>query len=500
MTADIDRGRHREGQVQTYGGWRRTRSIGLFGLGPIGTTVVLGCMVVPMLLASVSFTAAVAAALPALAIGAAATVRIEGASIGHILVRRLRWTWGQAHGHTLYRAGGLTDHSRVWDLPGVMAPTQLLSAPDDRGGTFGLVWNRRTGHLTATLCCAAASTWLVDHRDADGWVDNWHSWLASLGYLPTVRAVAVTVDTAPEAGTTLQDGVLSRLAPTAPADTRRLMRELVARSPAVSADIDTRVSITFDPAASPHRHPGVEEFAAEVSRQLSGLESALSSCGVAVLGRARAAELVGVVRTAFDPADRGEVDRALAAVDAREQDALLTWGNAGPAGAHEGWDSYRHDSGTSVSWGWHEAPRQQVTSGVLARLLSPGRFAKRVTLVYRPMSAGEAARLLEAQVNAAAFRDAYRRAQKRDESARDTADRLRAQRAAAEEAQGAGVVLLSLHVTVTVLDGDQLAEAVADVESRADQSKIRLRRLYGGQAAAFAAGLPGGLVLPRRGS
>ena len=42
------------------------------------------------------------------------------------------------------------------------------------------------------------------------------------------------------------------------------------------------------------------------------------------------------------------------------------------------------------------------------------------------------------------------------------------------------------------MDDNQLAEAVSDVESRADQSKIRLRRLYGAQSAGFATTLPVG--------
>ncbi|NLT55286.1 MAG: hypothetical protein GXX79_12155, partial [Actinomycetales bacterium] len=35
-------------RVRTYGGWRRARGIGLFGAGPVGTVVVLGCVLVPM--------------------------------------------------------------------------------------------------------------------------------------------------------------------------------------------------------------------------------------------------------------------------------------------------------------------------------------------------------------------------------------------------------------------------------------------------------------------
>jgi hypothetical protein len=214
-----------------------------------------------------------------------------------------------------------------------------------------------------------------------------------------------------------------------------------------------------------------------------------------VLRRCAAADVAGIVRVAFDPRARGDVDRSRLPEGGVEP---LDWAEAGPVGAVEAWEHYRHDGAWSITWGWQEAPRQRVTSGVLTRLLAPARYAKRVTLVYRPLAAGDAARVLEAQVNAAAFRDAYRRSQRRDETARDAADRARATAAAAEEAQGAGVVLVSVYVTATVSDAGQLAEAAADVESRADQSKIRLRRLVGGQAGGFAATLPTGTIGGRR--
>ena len=61
-----------------------------------------------------------------------------------------------------------------------------------------------------------------------------------------------------------------------------------------------------------------------------------------------------------------------------------------------------------------------------------------------------------------------------------------------EEALGAGVGLASLYVTVTVTDEHDLGAAVADVESRAEAAKVRLRRLWAGQAAGFATTLPCG--------
>jgi hypothetical protein len=65
-----------------------------------------------------------------------------------------------------------------------------------------------------------------------------------------------------------------------------------------------------------------------------------------------------------------------------------------------------------------------------------------------------------------------------------------------EEAQGAGVTLVSLYVTVTADDEAALPRAVAGTESAAGSSKLELQRLYGSQAAGFCAGLPCGVYLP----
>ncbi len=326
MTAtDLDSARH----VRTYGGWRRTRGMGLFGLSSVGTVVVLACLVIPLVLGSVSLQAGLIAAVPAVAIAAATLIRVDGTTIGHVLQRRSRWWWGTIRGYGTFRSGAVVEHADAWTLPGPLAATTLLSTEDGRGGAYGLVWDRRTGFLTATLRCAAASTWLVDGQDADGWVSNWHSWLASLGYSPVVRWVAVTVDTAPEPGATLQESVLRRLDPRAPTDTLTLMRELVQRSPSAAADVETRVSITFDPAASTHRFAEPDEKVDEVGRLLTGMESALATCGVTVLGRATAEELAAVVHGAYDPTMRGDLDRILT-LPLEQRDETIRWDGAGP--------------------------------------------------------------------------------------------------------------------------------------------------------------------------
>src|SRR5581483_2864378 len=463
-------------EVRSYGGWRRTRGIGLFGLGEVGTIVVIASIVATLAAASINLRLIVLFAPLATAVVFVTVVRRDGESLAEITLRRARWWWGTLCGYHRLRCGVVTESVGAWDLPGPLAPTRLLSAEDGLGGRFGLVWDQRTGFLTATLKCTALSTWLVDGDQSDGWVSNWHAWLAGLGYEPTVAWVAVTVDSAPEPGSTLTDYVAGRLEPQAPEYARWVMAELVRTSPAAAADVQTRVSITFDPSASPERLDDLADQAADVSRLLTGMASALAECGVGNIERAQDWELAGILRTAFDPAARGEVQHLHATGLGPE---LLSWNEAGPTGHVEEWRQYVHDTGVSVVWGWHEAPRQRVTSNVLARLMTPGRFPKRVTLLYRPYSAADSADQLERQVNAAAFREAIRRAQGRDETARDQADRAQAVQAAREEAIGAGLVRISCYVTVTVTDPAELPTAVAEVEARAGQSKIKLRRLAG---------------------
>ena len=149
-----------------------------------------------------------------------------------------------------------------------------------------------------------------------------------------------------------------------------------------------------------------------------------------------------------------------------------------------------------MSWTWREAPRQHVTSNVLARLLGPGAVPKRVSLQYRPLPAAAAAAALDNEVRAADFRQEYRRRTRRDVTAREVHDHARARQAADEEAQGAGVSLLGLYVTVTVTDPARLSRAVADTEAAADVSKVRLQRLYRSQAAGFTSTLPCGIRPP----
>ena len=148
-----------------------------------------------------------------------------------------------------------------------------------------------------------------------------------------------------------------------------------------------------------------------------------------------------------------------------------------------------------MTWMMSGAPRGNVPSSVLARLLAPHRDVarKRVTLLYRPIEAAKAAAIVEADVRAATFN--------LTSSDKPTARSMTSTRAAiataAEEASGAGLLNFGMLVTATVIDAAHEADAKAAIDNLSATARLRLRIVHGSQDSAFAAALPLGLVLPR---
>ncbi|MFP8906173.1 SCO6880 family protein [Streptomyces atacamensis] len=467
-----------------YGGWRRSRTLGIGLLNTGQTVVVVAAVLLPILVANVGGLDTLVVTIPlALVVIALACWQRHGVPLLNLAVGRVRWQVATWKGETSYR-GLFQEHPRALDLPGVLAPTKLLAVEDSGGsGRVGLVWNQATGQMAATLLLSPGGALLANRSQVNANVAAWGEVLASLANEESVDAATVTIQITPSSGAALADHVRRRIDRQAPDLARETVGELVKAAPRASAQLAAWFTLVTSPGRAADRPATPAEAAAETLRRLDGVD--LAGAGADVLRRATDTDLVRLVRGAFHPEDADAPDAQMEA---------LTWDQAGPVGHEEGKTEYEHDGAVSVSWVLREAPRKPITYDVLLPLLAPGRFTRRITIGYRVLPTEEAAAVVERELNAADARAEYRRRTQRTTTRRERADATAAERNADQEAYGAGLAQWTIYVTTTVTDPADLPAARREVEQAAKRAGgLRFRYAYYGQAAAFCAGLPAGV-------
>ncbi|WP_199182340.1 SCO6880 family protein [Cryobacterium sp. Y11] len=480
---------------RSYGNWTKPKTAGLLGLGSIGTAILFvgaGFSVI-VTMASNILNGVVTALVFGMFLLTVAVKDKHGQSLLMRATTRVGWMVTKSTGTHIYRSGPLG--RAEWgtaQLPGLAAGSRLTEWRDSYNRPFALLQVPTTADYTVVIATEPDGAALVDREQVDVWVAEWGMWLASLGDEPGIEAVSVTIETAPDTGTRLRREVNSRIDPDAPEFATSILHDLVRQYPAGSATIKAYVAITFNAAArvgGKKRTP--DDMGRELASRLPGLTQSLSSTGAGATRPLNAQELCEVIRVAYDPAAARLIDDANAAGEPPE----LYWPEVGPTAHQANWDTYRHDSALSVTWMMSGAPRGNVPSSILARLLAPHRDVarKRVTLLYRPIDAAKAAAIVEADVRASTFNV--------QSSNKPTARSMTATRAALataqEEASGAGLVNFGMLVTATVTGAAHEADAKAAIDNLSATARLRLRIVHGSQDSAFAAALPLGLVLPK---
>lgn len=458
-------------EVRTYGGWRERRGFGVAGLSGRQTAVALVAVFTLLVLALVNPGLLAVLGLPLLAAVVVATMRVKGESLLSAVGRHGMWTVARRRGWTRYRAIGNTA------LPGVLRALTMLEAQDSAGRTVGLLWNARVGTLSAVVPLEPVGLSFVSDSQIRQWVHAWGRWLTQLGYLPGVRHMVVTVHTGPSPPGD-QVYATHESADSLAAD---VMRQLEAEEVAQGSRT-SRTVITIATAVA--NESELDQATNRLLELIAGMDSSVAACGVAVLPAMSAEDLIVWVRCAFEPG-------------AAASGATGTWTDARPTATEEFWDRYQHDSVVSAAFTWDETPAESAPPEVLVRLLGPSDYRKRVSLVFEPIPAHEAAREVDRQAEAAVFRSQYRRRLGRDETARDRMDLEKARQTATEQAAGAGLVDVGLYAVVTADTEAELSRCASDLINRAGESRIRLRRNYGAQAATFAATVGVGFVPPR---
>ncbi|GGX36604.1 SCO6880 family protein [Streptomyces chryseus] len=477
---------------RTYGNWRRPQTAGVGGLGMFGTAIGLGGLVLVVLALLVAWQLAIVMLVLLTAALAPMAVRDRhGRSLFQRLGARLGWRSTVSAGSHIYRSGplGRTGHGTC-TLPGLAAASDLSERQDAWGRPFALLSYPTTNHHVVVLTCEADGASLVDQSQVDTWVAHWGQWLASLATEPGLVGASVTVETAVDTGIRLAQEVTRNTVEDAPPLAKQMLADVLASYPAGSAQITTRIALTYSGAArAGHERRDADEMAVLIGNRLPGLASGLAMTGAGLARPMTASQLAEAVRVAYDPTVATLVEEAQSSGGSG-----ITWADAGPTGAEAAWTHYRHDGAYSVTWSMSEAPRGAVLSSVLTSLMEPAEdiARKRVTLLYRPHDPATAARVVERDKRDAEWRMNNTKSVK----ARDTTAVRAAQQSAEEEASGAGVVRFSLLVTATVTDKKDLPRAEAALDTLSGSSRLALRLVAGSQAAAFAAALPIGLVLP----
>ena len=472
----------------TYGNWRKPVSPGIGRLGLAGTLILMVGLMVVTLMAMVSTLASL---ITAIVVGLAILPLViqdqHGRTALQSATARLNWWWGRSQGWHLYRAGPLSvvPHGSC-RLPGLLAASRLVEGRDSYGRPFALVVIPSTRHYTVVFECNADGAALVDQKQIDTWVAHWGHWLASLGYEPGLVGAGVTIETAPDLGHRLREEIHTHTDPNAPELARAALEEIVWNYPVGSARVSTRIAVTYG--ALPHpggKRRDQDAMVREIGMRIPGLISGLEMTGAGSARPMTADQLARSVRLAYDPGAQAPLDAA--------EDREAPWDDAGPTATQESWDHYVHDSGHSITWGMTEAPRGEVLSSVMTGLVAPHHdiARKRVTFLYRPHDPVSAARIVERD-----RKDTRFRLDGANNAARSEIDVMKSDQSAIEEARGAGVTRFTVLVTATVHSAEELPVAAAAVDTLSAPARLRLRRMYGSQAAAFAAALPLGIVLP----
>ncbi len=452
----------------------------LLGLsGPRLVTAGLGLLVLVVAL-SVAGGAGVAWTSPLWAGAAALTwSRVAGRPafewapvVAHWLVRR-------AAGQTRYRRRMRPRPAGTLALPGDAA---ALRQYDDPVSGAVMIRDPHAATLTAVLDVTHPAFVLLDPAEQQRRVEGWGRVLAAACRSSRLARVQVLERTLPDSGSGLaawwrQRGVddgswvagvyRDLLATAGPAGERHV--SLIALA------LDLRAASRAIRSAG----GGMSGAAAVLRQEMDALTGALRAAELRPSPWYTPDQLALVLRTAYDPAVTAALEQ--------HPDVGRNLATAGPIAVEESWDRLRSDSAWHAVLWVSQWPLAMVYPGFLAPILLTTGARRCVSIVYQPLRADVAARDIRRKKVEHLSDRAQRARIGQVEDAAISAEYADVLQQEADLAAGAGVLRYAAFVAVTASTSDELDAAVAAIEQAAVQASCETRRLYGQQAAAFAA-------------
>ena len=377
--------------------------------------------------------------------------------------------------------------------PPNLAGLEILSAEQPEGGpSIGVVKDSAAGTYTAAVAVRGTAFALLSSSDQQQRLRGWANVLQGLAVANSpISRVQWLERTAPSDSDALGRyfAEQSVLAPHHPSV--RSYLQLVDEAQPVTQQHEAFVVLQVSSRRAfraIRKAGGGDRGACAVTlRALEGLVDLLYDADLHVEGVLPPRLYARAIRTGFDPSARVGMSRIGAADPAREGAPPH---EAYPHATEAAWQLYRADGAWHTTYWIAEWPRVAVGPDFLAPLLLRTRTVRAVSVVMEPVDPQRSAR----EVEAAVTRDDANRSIREQRGFVTTARRSRQEDAVRERegelAVGHTEYRFSGYVTVTARSEDELERACGEIEQRASQSRIALRRMYGEQDLAFTTTLP----------
>ncbi|WP_033253082.1 SCO6880 family protein [Kitasatospora phosalacinea] len=445
-----------------------------------------------LLLLAVLMTMGVPAALlltPLWALfGAAIVVRVRGRSLAEWVPIALRYQLRRTRGQLLWLARPSTRPRRegLLHLPGTAASLRAVTSPD---GRLGAVHDQQQGTLTAVTRVSSRAFALLDPATQNSNVTGWGRALAALSRSGQIARIQVLERTVPDSGDTLQRYWLEHGRPSTPV-AGPIYEDLLAAAGPSAAPHEAYIAVALDLREARRlinqAGGGLSGAFAVLAQLTASLDQSVRGAGLAPGGWLTAGEIAAVVRTAYDPAVLGSLER-WSETGRPEADVTA----AGPVVLVEEPESIRTDSAHHTTYWIEQWPRTETSAGFLHQLLYSSGVRRTLSITYAPQQLDAALRDVQRK-KATIIADAAERVRRGQvDSETDTVEYADVKQRELQLIAGHADVAMTGLLVVSADDPEQLSAACAQVETAAVAALIDLRRLTMQQAEAFtAAALP----------
>ncbi len=406
----------------------------------------------------------------------------------------LRYGLARLRGHSDYRAR-VPLHDRPWvrlRLPAELGDLEIVAHPW-QARTLGVAVDRAAGRYCAALEVRGPQFLLETTSRQEELLGRWGRVLSRLAAAGEIHRLQWIHRTIPDDAAAIVEDLKASQAPDVAAAAELARSYLAVLATAASGAsrhqtlVVAQVSAQRSARAIRQAGGGDQGACAVLATNLDAVASDLAELGVDIASPLDARSYRGVIRTAFDPPARVELDTLARLDPGRGWGSDWPW----PVATEERWGYYR-----TADRAWHRSftlalPLGEVPADWLApMMLGNSPVCRTVAVTVQPVSHRQASREATRTLTRLLAEDERKQRLGQVRTAQDAKQESAALGRMEELADGHADVLYAVTVTVTAPDLEALDQACQSVDHVAGMTSCELRQLEGQQAQAFTWTLP----------